>query len=139
MIRKAHLKAQVAELEAELRITREEHDRQRQVLLRDLHTTIEHDITGRLRQENKEQVAEAKRRHGQLLRLAELSRAVLRIDAFDFRAPLLDPEKAEKAIRKLLLEIEEGEKVEASPTDEQAAELHGIGRRVEWPPESGKT
>jgi hypothetical protein len=138
MIRKAHLRARVNELETEMRILCELHEKQRVDLLRDLRGEIEQDIIGRLRVENKEQVAEAKRRHRQLIRLAELARAVLRLDAFDPRAPVIDQAKAEQLVRRLLVEIEESEKVDPGPTAEQITERQGIGKKVDWPVESGK-
>jgi hypothetical protein len=138
IVRRSTHERELERLNAELAATRAEFDRQRAGLVQDIHGAFEIDVIGRLRKESKDERLAAVRRHGQLLRLAELARAVLRMDFHDDRAPVLDLGKAERSIRKLLGEIEESEKPDPGPTAEQVAERQGIGRRVEWDPASGK-
>jgi hypothetical protein len=139
IVRKSTYDREIERLQTELRLTREEYDRQRAGLVADIRDAFEEDIIGRLRREYREERFAANRRHNQLLRLAELTRALLRVNALDPSAPVIEPEKAERSIRRLLGEIEESEREPPRVTTEELARQFAAGKRTEWPPESGKT
>lgn len=105
-------KARADQLEAELRIVRDEHDRQRQVLIRDLRAEFEDDLLSRLRLEIRDERLVFNRHRALVEQLKEPLRALLpeAVHGLDVSAPVIPHQKAEARIRHVLTELDEFKK-----------------------------
>jgi hypothetical protein len=113
IVRKSTHEREIARLRAEhgaeLALTREEHDRQRQALIRDLKDEFGPEIEARVRAETAREHRHAMRREKTLRNLISYTRQLLRLDYHDPTAPALPPEQAEQQIKTSLRVFEQEE------------------------------
>ena len=105
------LEAEVERLKAELRITREENERQRVCLIQDLRDAFAQDIEGRVRGETREERDALTRHHERFLRLIRAAQTLIPEARSNPELPVYSEEHVLAQIRNILRELGE----ESSP------------------------
>jgi hypothetical protein len=111
IVRKSTHLAEVARLGNELAFVRAEHDRQREILIRDLRDAVADDITGRVRGETKEERDALMRHRDRFVRLLRACQTLLPEARKDASIAVLSEEQVLAEIRAVLRELQN----EASP------------------------
>jgi hypothetical protein len=106
IVRKSSYEREVERLENELAFVRAEHDRQREVLIRDLRDALAEDITGRVRGETKEERDALMRHRDRFVRLLRACQTLLPEARREASIAVFSEEQVLAEIRAILRELQ---------------------------------
>src|SRR5215204_7409793 len=106
LVRRSTHNREVERLQTELRLTREENERQRVCLIQDLRDSFAQDIEGRVRGETREERRALKQHRDRFYRLIKVSQSFLPESRTDPTLPVFTEEEVLREIREILRELE---------------------------------